>query len=173
MVLERWTNPKPLCTIVDRAAINFVPRGFGFVHHPIPYHQVPNPNLTIRHFSIAVRRRLFHTSACGRNVLTRRSTAASNPGGPDTSPAAAASSAPYSATRVASMAYTCRTERWGRGESLREGLARGDRKRPFEPGTHPKLSRRTCTCGYGLQSWREKPAGVAKRPRERSPTRNP
>jgi hypothetical protein len=37
---------------------NFVPRGFGFVHHSIAilYHEVPNPNLTIRNFSIAVRR---------------------------------------------------------------------------------------------------------------------
>jgi hypothetical protein len=35
---------------------NFVPRGFGFVHHSIAilYHAVPNPNLTIRHFCIAV-----------------------------------------------------------------------------------------------------------------------
>jgi hypothetical protein len=38
---------------------NFVPRGFGFVHHSIAilYHEVPNPNLTIRNFFIAVRRR--------------------------------------------------------------------------------------------------------------------
>jgi hypothetical protein len=38
---------------------NFVPRGFGFVHHSIAilYHQVPNPNLTIRNFFIAVPRR--------------------------------------------------------------------------------------------------------------------
>jgi hypothetical protein len=35
---------------------NFVPRGFGFVHPSIAilYHEVPNPNLTIRNFSIAV-----------------------------------------------------------------------------------------------------------------------
>ena len=35
---------------------NFVPRGFGFAHHSIAflYHQVPNPNITIRNFSIAV-----------------------------------------------------------------------------------------------------------------------
>jgi hypothetical protein len=34
----------------------FVPRGFGFAHHSIAilYHQVPNPNLTIRNFFIAV-----------------------------------------------------------------------------------------------------------------------
>jgi hypothetical protein len=33
-----------------------VPRGFGFVHHSIAilYHEVPNPNLTIRNFLIAV-----------------------------------------------------------------------------------------------------------------------
>ena len=37
----------------------FVSRGFGFVHHSIAilYHQVPNPNLTIRDFCIAVYRR--------------------------------------------------------------------------------------------------------------------
>jgi hypothetical protein len=36
---------------------NFVRRGFGFVHHSIAvlYHEVPNPNLTIRNFFIAVR----------------------------------------------------------------------------------------------------------------------
>jgi hypothetical protein len=35
---------------------NFAPRGFGFVHHSIAllYHEVPNPNLTIRDFLIAV-----------------------------------------------------------------------------------------------------------------------
>jgi hypothetical protein len=27
-----------------------VPRDFGFVHHSIAILQVPNPNLTIRHF---------------------------------------------------------------------------------------------------------------------------
>jgi hypothetical protein len=32
---------------------NFVPRGFGFVHHSIAilYHEVPNPNIRIRTFS--------------------------------------------------------------------------------------------------------------------------
>jgi hypothetical protein len=35
---------------------NFVPRGFGFVHHSraILYHEVPHPNLTTRNFLIAV-----------------------------------------------------------------------------------------------------------------------
>jgi hypothetical protein len=35
---------------------NFVPRGFGFVHHSIAilYKEVPNPDLTIRNFSVAV-----------------------------------------------------------------------------------------------------------------------
>jgi hypothetical protein len=34
----------------------FAPRGFGFVHHSIAilYHEVPNPNITIRNFFIAV-----------------------------------------------------------------------------------------------------------------------
>jgi hypothetical protein len=33
-----------------------VPRGFGFVHHSIAilYHEVPNPNITIRNFFIGV-----------------------------------------------------------------------------------------------------------------------
>jgi hypothetical protein len=37
---------------------NFVQRGFGFVHHSIAilYHEVPNPNITIRNFCIAVSR---------------------------------------------------------------------------------------------------------------------
>jgi hypothetical protein len=43
----------------------------------------------------------------------------------------------------------------------------------LERWTNPKRSRRTCTCEYGLQSCRGKSACVAKRPRERSPTRNP
>jgi hypothetical protein len=43
----------------------------------------------------------------------------------------------------------------------------------FERWTNPKLVRRTCTCEYGLQSCRGKSAGVAKQPRERSPSRNP
>jgi hypothetical protein len=36
----------------------FVPRGFGFVHHSIAilYHEVPNPNITIHDFFIAVLR---------------------------------------------------------------------------------------------------------------------
>jgi hypothetical protein len=34
---------------------------------------------------------------------------------------------------------------------------------------NPKLALRACTCEYGLQSWRGKSAGVAKRPREESP----
>jgi hypothetical protein len=38
---------------------NFVPRGSGFVHHSIAilYNEVPNLNITIRNFFIAVRRR--------------------------------------------------------------------------------------------------------------------
>jgi hypothetical protein len=37
---------------------DFAPRGFGLVHHSIAilYHQVPNPNITIRNFFIAVPR---------------------------------------------------------------------------------------------------------------------
>ena len=39
--------------------------------------------------------------------------------------------------------------------------------------TMDKAQRRWCSPRYGLQSCRGKSAGVAKRPRERSPTRNP
>jgi hypothetical protein len=47
---------------------NFVPRGFGFVHHSIAilYHEVPNPNLTIRNFFIAVARSCC--AACWRRL---------------------------------------------------------------------------------------------------------
>jgi hypothetical protein len=50
---------------------------------------------------------------------------------------------------------------------------RGDREWSLNDGQNLKHSRRTCACEYGLQSCRGKSAGVAKRPRERSPTRNP
>jgi hypothetical protein len=43
----------------------------------------------------------------------------------------------------------------------------GRQKLVLERGTKPKLSRRACTCEYGLQSCRGESAGVAKRPRER------
>jgi hypothetical protein len=49
----------------------------------------------------------------------------------------------------------------------------GRQRMVLERWTNPKLSRRTCSPRYGLQSCRGKSAGVAKRPRERSPTRNP
>jgi hypothetical protein len=47
-------NPSNPFGIVPQS--NFVPRDFGFVHHSIAilYHEVPNPNLTIRNFFIAV-----------------------------------------------------------------------------------------------------------------------
>jgi hypothetical protein len=53
------------------------------------------------------------------------------------------------------------------------GFGTGRQKTVLDRGTNPKLSRRTCACEYGLQSCRGKSAGVVKRPRERSPTRNP
>jgi outer membrane biosynthesis protein TonB len=52
-------------------------------------------------------------------------------------------------------------------------LGTGRQKRLLERWTNLKHSRRTCTCECELRSWRGKSAGVAKRPRERSPTRNP
>jgi hypothetical protein len=50
----RIQNPSNTFGIVPLS--RFVPRGFGFVHHSIAilYHEVPNPNLTIRNFFIAV-----------------------------------------------------------------------------------------------------------------------
>jgi hypothetical protein len=52
----RIQNPSNPFGIVPLS--NFVPRGFGFVHHSIAilYHEVPNPYLTIRDFFIAVPR---------------------------------------------------------------------------------------------------------------------
>jgi hypothetical protein len=51
----RIQNPSKAFGIVPLS--NFVLRGFGFVHHSIAilYHEVPNPNITIRNFLIAVR----------------------------------------------------------------------------------------------------------------------
>jgi hypothetical protein len=51
--------------------------------------------------------------------------------------------------------------------TLRFGTGR--QKRALERWTNPKRPRRACTCEYGLQSCRGESAGVAKRPRERSP----
>jgi hypothetical protein len=48
----------------------------------------------------------------------------------------------------------------------RNGFGTGRQKMALGRWTNPKLSRRTCTCEYGLQSRRGKSAGVAKRPRE-------
>jgi hypothetical protein len=53
------------------------------------------------------------------------------------------------------------------------GVGTGRQKMVLERGANPTLSRRTCSPRYGLQSGRGESAGVAKRPRERSPTRNP
>jgi hypothetical protein len=53
-------NPSKTLGIVPLS--NFVRRSFGFVHHSIAilkYHEVPNPNLTIRNFFIAVERGAF------------------------------------------------------------------------------------------------------------------
>jgi hypothetical protein len=52
------------------------------------------------------------------------------------------------------------------------GFGTGRQRTVLERWTNPKLSRRTCTCEYGLPSCPGKAAGVAKRPRERPP-RNP
>jgi hypothetical protein len=43
----------------------------------------------------------------------------------------------------------------------------------LDPWTNPKPQRRACSPRYGVPSCRGTSAGVAKRPRERSPTRNP
>ena len=55
--------------------------------------------------------------------------------------------------------------------TLRFGTGR--HRMVLERWTHPKPRRRTCSLQYGLPSCRGESAGVAKRPRERSPTRNP
>jgi hypothetical protein len=55
----------------------------------------------------------------------------------------------------------------------RLGFGTGRQRMVLERWTNPKLSRRACTCEYGLQSCRGKSAGVAKWPRERFHTRKP
>jgi hypothetical protein len=53
---------------------NFVPRGFGFVHHSIAilYHEVPNPNLTIRNFFIAAHLAERRDELCGARRVHAR-----------------------------------------------------------------------------------------------------
>jgi hypothetical protein len=60
----RIQNPSNTFGIVPLS--NFVPRGFGFVHHSIAIidHEVPNPNLTIR--------ALFHRSAAAAEQPGRK-----------------------------------------------------------------------------------------------------
>jgi hypothetical protein len=48
-------------------------------------------------------------------------------------------------------------------------VRRRAQKMALERGAPPKLPRRTCSPRYGLQYWGGRSAGVAKRPRERSP----
>lgn len=65
-----------------------------------------------------------------------------------------------------------------RNRNISQGLATGgwhrrQRNGHFERWTNPKRPRRTCSHQYRLQYWTGKSTGVAKRPRERSPTRNP
>jgi hypothetical protein len=55
--------------------------------------------------------------------------------------------------------------------SIRFGTGR--QKMVLERWTKPKPQRRTCSPRYGVPSCRGKSAGVAHRPRERPPTRNP
>ena len=59
------------------------------------------------------------------------------------------------------------------GAIVNRNIGFGTEKLALERGTNPKLSRRMCTCEYGLQSCRGKSAGVAKRPRELSPSEIP
>jgi hypothetical protein len=54
-----------------------------------------------------------------------------------------------------------------------KGWARGDREWPLNDEHIPNPNVVRVALGYGLQPRREESAGVAKRPRERSPTRNP
>jgi hypothetical protein len=59
-------------------------------------------------------------------------------------------------------------QKWRIVIMLRFGTGR--QRMGLERWTNPKLSRRTCSPRYGLPSCRGISAGVAKRPRERSPT---
>jgi hypothetical protein len=53
------------------------------------------------------------------------------------------------------------------------GFGTARQKMVLERGTNPKHPRRTCSSRYGVPSWRGKSAGVAKRPRVRSPEEIP
>jgi hypothetical protein len=58
-------------------------------------------------------------------------------------------------------------------QKLRIRFGTGRQRMVLERWTNPKPQRRTRSPRYGVPSCRGKPAGVAKRPRERPPTRNP
>jgi hypothetical protein len=64
---------------------NFVPRGFGFFHHSIAvlYHEVPNPNLTIRNFFVAAwgRARARRCGAAVRRAIHSAAGARGSAGG--------------------------------------------------------------------------------------------
>jgi hypothetical protein len=118
---------------------NFVRRGFGFVHHSlaIPYHEVPNPNITIRNFFIALRRAgLKHTLLASRPGEGRRTA--------------------MRKLRIVTLGF---------------GTAR--QRMALERWTSPKPPRRTRSPRHGVPSCGGKSAGVAKRPRARSPTETP
>jgi ribosomal protein S18 acetylase RimI-like enzyme len=65
----RIQNPSNPFGIVPLS--NFAPRGFGFVHRSIAIldHEVPNPNLTVRNFCIAVGEALAGDTPEGRAYL--------------------------------------------------------------------------------------------------------
>jgi hypothetical protein len=70
-----------------------------------------------------------------------------------------------SQVRVLQRCESCESQRFGFG-TARQRVA-------LERWTNPKPQRRARSLRYGVPSCRGKSARVAKRPRERSPTRNP
>jgi hypothetical protein len=89
-------NPSKSFGIVPLS--RFVPRDFGFVHHSIAilYHEVPNPNITIRNFFIAV--------GGGRALAYTFGVESSTPAAAVAAKSALAAAAVRSNSRLASLA---------------------------------------------------------------------
>jgi hypothetical protein len=104
------------------------------------------------------------------STTSRGSTGASPTAPPH--PTRTAACAALRVTHYARAGYPHTAMQMLRIATLKIGFGTGRQRMVHERETNPKLSRRTCTCGYGLQSCRGE-SGVANRPREPPPTRNP
>jgi hypothetical protein len=142
---------------------NFVPRGFGFVHHSIAifYHQVPNPNLTIRNFFIAVSpwpRARGPTPGRARSTCRRRRARAGSrrggaaPAPPQRGPSPPRCAAPSNPPGRREPGYTAAEK------AANQGKPGGSLTRLFNFSRRPPISlntsaARTHMCTYSANVW--------------------